>query len=200
MGEQAKVTIVVADDFSEIGKLALSYALDQGRAMVGDLHVVHVVTEADLDAMEGATRLEKLDSLFAKLPQRLWDRIGTAGKSVEGLAEMRITVHVRVGHPSDEIDRTAADYGAHMIVVGTHGRKGIERLVLGSVAEKLVRQAHCPVVVVRPRDFEGVRKSERPEPARPGEDLHSTRPELPHHYHSSQIINFRDFETTGFKF
>jgi hypothetical protein len=59
-----------------------------------------------------------------------------------------------------------------MIVVGTHARRGVEKLILGSVAEQLVRDAHVPVVVAHPKDFEGILRSARPDAPRPGQELH----------------------------
>jgi hypothetical protein len=60
-----------------------------------------------------------------------------------------------------------------MIVVGTHGRSGVKRLVLGSVAEALVRAACAPVVIAHPKHYEGLAKSARADAPRPGQDLSS---------------------------
>jgi len=202
MGEISNSVIVVADDFSETGALALGHALRMGRAGDAEVHVVHVVTEKELEAAEGGSRIEKMEAVLGKVPPQLWDRVGLAGGAVEGLHELKVHVHVRVGIPSDSIDRTAADYGADVIVVGTHGRRGVERLVLGSVAEMLVKTAHCPVLVVRPKNYADVRRSERPEPPRPGEELHSDNPRRSHIYASSQLMNWatRDVDTIGPRF
>jgi len=63
---------------------------------------------------------------------------------------------VKVGAPWQEIVRLAADEHADMIVMGTQGRSGLDRLLLGSVAERVVRHAPCPVLTVRPHpDDEG---------------------------------------------
>jgi len=56
---------------------------------------------------------------------------------------------VRVGHPAETILQVARDLRADMIVIGSHGRSGLGRVLLGSVAESVVRQASCPVLVVR---------------------------------------------------
>ncbi len=197
----AKAVIVVADDFSDTGALALSHSLRMARAGDASVHVVHVVTEADLAAVPGKTRMEKQDQLIGDLPSRLWDRIGTAGESVVGLSEIEVHVHVRIGKPAEALDQAAADYDADVIVVGTHGRRGVEKLILGSVAQGLVQNAHCPVLVVRPKDFAHARKSEHPEAAVPGEDLHAQRPRPSHVYTSSQTLSWstHDVETQGVK-
>jgi nucleotide-binding universal stress UspA family protein len=59
---------------------------------------------------------------------------------------------VRVGHPVDVILQAATDWPADLIVIGSHGRSGLGRVLLGSVAESVVRQAPCPVLVVRKED------------------------------------------------
>jgi nucleotide-binding universal stress UspA family protein len=59
---------------------------------------------------------------------------------------------IHVGKPSSEIIRTAAEWPADLIVIGSHGRHGIQRALLGSVAEEVMRHAPCPVLVVRARE------------------------------------------------
>lgn len=56
---------------------------------------------------------------------------------------------VRTGHPDREIIAAAKEVGADLIVLGSHGRTGVEHVILGSVAEKVLRKAHCPVLVVK---------------------------------------------------
>src|SRR5262249_45837619 len=64
----------------------------------------------------------------------------------------RVFGHVRVGRAHREIVQLASDMAADLIIVGTHGRTGIERFVLGSVAERVLRYAPCPVLVVKPKE------------------------------------------------
>jgi hypothetical protein len=63
----------------------------------------------------------------------------------------RIVSHVRFDSPAHEIADLAQDLEAHLVIVGTHGKRGLSRVLLGSVAEGVVRMAPCPVLVVRPR-------------------------------------------------
>jgi nucleotide-binding universal stress UspA family protein len=189
--------ILVADDFTEPGRLALEQALVLASPLEAQVHVVHVLTKGDIDAANGSTEIERLDHLLSRVPNEIWQRVQRAGEHPACRGALSVTVHVRNGTPAEEIDRIAADYGAHLIVVGTHGRKGLDRLALGSVAEKLVRTAHCPVLVARLRDYSGVRTSDFPEPARPGEDMSRQRPEGAHVYRSTQWMSFRKVETEG---
>ena len=57
---------------------------------------------------------------------------------------------VLVGYPAEEILNLAEDEGADLIIMGTHGRKGIDRILFGSVAEKIVKSSSCPVLTIRP--------------------------------------------------
>jgi nucleotide-binding universal stress UspA family protein len=56
---------------------------------------------------------------------------------------------VRIGDPGHEIADCAAEIGADLVVISSHGRKGVKRLLIGSVAERVVRLSHCPVLVLR---------------------------------------------------
>jgi hypothetical protein len=67
------------------------------------------------------------------------------------LSSVRIRAHLRLEAPAQEIAQIAADVEADLVVVGTHGKRGLARLLLGSVAEAVVRLAPCPVLVVRPK-------------------------------------------------
>jgi nucleotide-binding universal stress UspA family protein len=69
--------------------------------------------------------------------------------SLEAEAAQRVTSQVYVGTPAATIVKFAEDHPIDLIVMGTHGRTGLEHLMLGSVAEKVVRRAPCPVLVVR---------------------------------------------------
>ncbi len=197
MSTNTETVIVAGDDLAETGMTALRDALR--RAPFAHLHVVHVVNDEDLGQAPGETLLERQTHLLEHLPPKLWDRVGVAGSEVGGLPELEVSVHVRFGAPSKAINQIAADYDADLVVVGTHGRRGVQRFVLGSVAEALVRTASCPVLIARPKDHSGVRKSERPEPAVAGEDIHRQRPEGAHVYVSSQLMTWtkRDVDAIG---
>ena len=64
-------------------------------------------------------------------------------------AGVRLTTEVRIGNPTDEINAAAIDYGSDLIVMSTHGRTGLPHLLLGSIAERVLRTAPCPVLAVR---------------------------------------------------
>jgi nucleotide-binding universal stress UspA family protein len=172
---QAQNRIAVGVDFSSTSNHALHEAMRLARQLPGsELHVIYVLrTDKQLhDA-------KKLDELEAELRNKVDEMrehvINICAPESDGDPfSQELVVHVRLGDPAAAIHQTAVDVDADMIVVGTHGRRGLEKLILGSVAEELIRIAHVPVVVAHPKDFSNLRKSDRPEPARPGVDLQST--------------------------
>jgi len=68
-------------------------------------------------------------------------------------SEVQFFVHARIGKPADEILQLASDVGADLIFIGSHGRTGVERLLVGSVSERVMREAKCAVLVARPKTY-----------------------------------------------
>jgi len=145
-------SVLVAFDFGDTSKNALNYGRNLARAFGGRLHVLHVAdvisTSAaqfypegpgDPEAKATGLALSQLKTLLA----------------AEGAPEARPEVRVSAA-PAQTIVDYAAEIHADIIVVGTHGRSGVSRLFMGSVAEHVVRSAPCPVLVVRPSEHEFV--------------------------------------------
>ncbi len=137
--------ILVPTDFSEHGKAALAEAVDIARSCGAELHLLHVVEKSkaarnELNGDQEATRSQRA-SLNALLPP-------------EGEMDGRIVVELRIGSPHDEIVGYAAQANADLIVMGTHGRTGVARVLLGSVTERVLRNAPCPVLAIRRADGE----------------------------------------------
>ncbi|MCS6799006.1 MAG: universal stress protein [Myxococcota bacterium] len=133
-------------DFSETSERALRYAIDLAARLGADVRVVHVYQFPVYSLPEGVVlaRPEFVTQLTTELGRQLDDlvrRHGGHGVHLEGrLAE---------GVPWVEIDRLAGEMGADLVVMGTHGRTGVQRFLLGSVAEKVVRSCRVPVLTVR---------------------------------------------------
>ena len=140
-------------DFSECAEQARAEAIQLARALGGEVVLFHVAVEAPLYA-EGMLGMAEVQKIYDA--QRKW-----AEETLEArAAEMRAAgVPARwklsVGVPFAAIVRAAAEEGADMIVMGTHGRRGLEGLLLGSVANRVVRLAGCPVLTVRERRSKG---------------------------------------------
>jgi nucleotide-binding universal stress UspA family protein len=141
--------VVAGVDFSEVSINALKEAslLVEG-SKSAELHVVHVLPAAVPPPAIGAGDGSGL--LLVGTIEEATKALETALSPYRG-SDARIIGHVRVGRPDQEIAQIASDVGADLIVVGTAGKHGMERLLLGSVAESLVRHAHCAVLVHRPR-------------------------------------------------
>ncbi|HLA99758.1 MAG TPA: universal stress protein [Bacteroidota bacterium] len=139
--------ILVPVDFSEHSKNALQYAANLGRHFDAGLVLVYVVESVGYPADLGYGQVD-----ISAIEKDLADR---ARAELERLAEkysdanLQITTHVHTGRPFVEIIRAANDYHADMIVIATHGHTGVEHMLFGSTAEKVVRKAPCPVLVVR---------------------------------------------------
>ena len=159
--------ILVGMDFSDTAKVALEQAAEL--ALGRDLTELHAVYVLDLSVATGEKQpavgpnvWDAQDTLRSVLTEQL----DAARERDPKLAEsaVRVMVHVRIGSPVDEIVQLAGEIGADLIVLGTHGRRGLQRLWLGSVAERVVRMASSPVLVVRPKG-EARKASFQPEPA-----------------------------------
>jgi nucleotide-binding universal stress UspA family protein len=149
--------IVVGYDFSSLADLALVKAFElASREPVGEVHVLNVlIPMLDLTevATAGAMQVDlgpNVSDTYAALESRVGQAM-SKWQTETGRSFSRLTVHVRTEIATSEVAQLASDLDAELVVVGTHGRRGIRRLLLGSVAEAVVRQAPCPVLVVRPK-------------------------------------------------
>ncbi len=160
---------VVGIDFSDMSNKALDQALEVTNLRAGEVHVVYVEPEIPLDPMFAGAFQSAVtaESLLESVRQRASERLGVVQKEQGKLAVKRIVVHVRKGSAGDEIAQLAADLDADLVVVGSHGRRGVSRLVLGSVAERVSRLARCPVWIIRPKAHQGGERIPEIEPACP---------------------------------
>jgi nucleotide-binding universal stress UspA family protein len=146
--------IVVATDFSSFSAQALPRAMAFAFAFGARLTALHVVPDRAM--LESAGRLpfplsEEIDRFYEtelgwrrdELGRFLYDRLG-AQRPVE------VREVVRAGRPAEEIAAECRDVGASLLVLATHGKGGVLRALLGSVAERALRLAPCPVLTVRP--------------------------------------------------
>lgn len=144
--------ILVPTDFSEQGKTALMYAVafaDQFGAAVDLLHVMEPVPPGALLSYISLSDLKKsMEEDAEKNMEEL-----SAEWTDYAFPVKKIIVE---GHPFVEIIKHAKESNADMVVMGTHGRGAIAHMLLGSVAEKVVRKAPCPVLTVRHPEHEFV--------------------------------------------
>jgi nucleotide-binding universal stress UspA family protein len=137
-------------DFSDSSNQALKYACSLATQFGAELHLLNVISETGIitppiagyippDYYEEQKKFASEE--LSSYPQVLINHSGS------------VTRNVREGAPFVEIIRYAKDNEIDMIVMGTHGYSGIKHLILGSVAENVVRKAHCPVLTIHPENY-----------------------------------------------
>jgi nucleotide-binding universal stress UspA family protein len=151
-------TVIVGVDFSDTSALALVEAVKAARSRdANHVHVVHSILPVPTAGPMGAAYVTPVvDTTRAadELKQFVEKALAEAQKSFPNDGRPfvdRLTTHLGVSDPREAIAQLASDVDADLIVIGTHGRRGVSRFLLGSVAEGVVRIAPCPVLVVRPR-------------------------------------------------
>jgi len=150
--------ILAALSTDETGEFALFEAARiAGLRPDSELHVVHVVDEED--GVEPSD-LVSLERRLARAPAALEQQIDR----LQQVLPARVTAHVRAGLPARSILQAAVDINADLIVIGTHQPTRLESMIVGSVAERVLREAHCPVLVAVPKNYNGTAKSESIEP------------------------------------
>lgn len=138
-------TILVATDFSEHSETALKYAVELGRILDATLHVIHVVAVLPMIAPDvGIAYSSGMLESLTKTAEGELDKLVARFRGRVAMGPPRL----EVGDARDVIDKVAEHIGADLIVMGTHGRRGVRRFLLGSVAESVVRTAPCPVLTV----------------------------------------------------
>jgi nucleotide-binding universal stress UspA family protein len=142
-------TILAPTDFSETAEWAVAYALDLARRLDASLHLVHVVAyPIDVGGWPEAYGTT-LAGLREELKQDAALRLAKRAKSITGI---KVSTDLREGSPARAIVDAARDRKCDLIVMGTHGSGGFTHLLLGSVAERVVRTAPCPVLTVSSQD------------------------------------------------
>ncbi len=137
-------TLLVPLDFSEQATKAVDLALELADPST-TIHVVHVV-----EPTPAWMTVDPSVPIPPQFDQQLYDWTVEKLKQMFGSgAYQRIQTHCLMGDPSAEILNLAKQLSVNMIVMPSHGRKGLNRLFLGSVAERVLRGAHCPVLILR---------------------------------------------------
>jgi universal stress protein A len=140
--------LLVPTDFSPTADLAIEYAVDIASRYGASVLLLHVVDDPTVTSTY-------LDEYFADLPALRNDMRDDGMRRLSELAKRYAKANVdamgevAIGRPAPTIVREATTRKTDLIVMGTHGRSGVAHLMLGSVAEKVLRSAPCPVLTVR---------------------------------------------------
>jgi len=135
--------IACAVDFSEAARVAMEEAADQAARFQSELLLVHVNESA-----ASAGDMPPAPAALLASRHELERKLEVWRTEAERRSARPVVAEVVEGSPAEEIVRLATARNADLLVVGTHGRRGWRHLVIGSVAERVVRTSHCPVLVV----------------------------------------------------
>jgi nucleotide-binding universal stress UspA family protein len=141
--------ILYPTDFSASSLEALKYAISLARSCQSRLILMHVVNEKIFSEGLSLARISAPEALG----QELAAEAGHQLKMIIPAAEregLDVEMKILSGNPALEVIRYAKENSVDMIVIGTAGRSGVEHMMFGSTAEKVVRGAHCPVLSVKP--------------------------------------------------
>ncbi len=147
------------------------------------LHLCHVVGRGAIKAE--TTETSAIDAALERLHEWVVTKTGGADNPIC----LQIHLEVAIGDPADEIVQVAVDNEADLLLLGTHARKGVARLVLGSVAEKALHESPCAVLIARAPDFEGRARSPSIGPS-PEEGHKAFRPHAPRHHSSVEFSSY----------
>jgi nucleotide-binding universal stress UspA family protein len=147
--------ILAPTDFSEHSCYALSYARTFADRWGAELHLLNVIEPSVFPTEAGLTPmgLINLDNELSVAAQHAMADMLKRGE----LQGARTTTAIGYGRASSAIIEYAIQHGIDMIAIATHGRTGLEHLIFGSTAERVVRESPCPVLTVRPPNQENIR-------------------------------------------
>jgi nucleotide-binding universal stress UspA family protein len=140
--------ILVPTDGSTETERAVEHAAELADAHGAELHAVYVVNSATFAGLPMETSWEGVGDVLREEGESALERI----EEIVADYGVEVTSHLLQGSPSRRIVECAEDYGCDLVVMGTHGRGGIDRLLLGSVAEGVVRACSVPVLTVQVGD------------------------------------------------
>jgi nucleotide-binding universal stress UspA family protein len=148
-------TVLVPTDFSDASESALRYGKSMAEKFGASLHVVHVMEDLLAHAWAAEVYVSSMPQLRDEIEKESRQRLGALLTDAERKA-LRAETALLAGNPFLEIIRYAKAHDIDLIVMGTHGRGPIAHMLLGSVAEKVVRKSPCPVLTVREAQHEFV--------------------------------------------
>ena len=141
--------MLLATDFSAASDVALEYATTLAVRFGASLHLLHVIEDPSVaGSWIPELGLATVPPVCAAMIDEAADRLARLRNGLER-SGVKVTSEVMVGGPAAVIRDVAAARGCDLVVMGTHGRTGVAHLLLGSIAEKVVRTAPCPVLTVR---------------------------------------------------
>ncbi len=145
--------ILIPTDFSSYSQDAIDYGVQLAKALGSEIYLLYVFQEPMFIPSGPTVPMVPevgnwLDEVQKQERQKLDDIVESLGSQLK-----KVTPLFKAGNPVLEILKAAKEIPADLIVMGTHGRTGLPHFVIGSVAERVVREGHCPVLTVKPKAF-----------------------------------------------
>jgi nucleotide-binding universal stress UspA family protein len=141
-------SVLVPTDFSDASETALTYGRGLAEAFGASLHLVHVMEDLLAHAWAAEVYVAAVPNLREEIERESRQRLSAMLPEADR-ERLRAEIALLSGNPFIEIIRYAKAHDIDLIVMGTHGRGPIAHMLLGSVAEKVVRKSPCPVLTVR---------------------------------------------------
>jgi len=142
--------LMVPLDLSQHAHKAIRYAVRFAQQFGAEIDLVHVISPLGYDGLIIPTALQEVNTQLRKhAREELQKLVG-----MEEQYRIKLKADVLLGDPAHEIAKLAQERGTDMIVLTTHGRSGFTHALLGSVTERIVRHAPCPVFVVHAREHD----------------------------------------------
>jgi universal stress protein A len=142
-------TILVPTDFSEYAEYAFPWALQMAAGWQAKLILFHAVVPISPLAFPDSVYLPELQRMEADILADAEKRMAECVKKAQGSSAIIVETRVVVGEPVSEICQAVRREEADLVIMGSHGRTGLAHVLLGSVAERVIRHASCPVLVAR---------------------------------------------------
>ncbi len=147
----APKNILVPTDFSEYSDAALKKAIDIAEQYKAKIYLLHVIDEqirqCAVDYCIGAEVVERLEAESIKAAN---DKLQKEAAAIGKAKKLKIVFDVKNGNPAEVILKEQQEKKIDLVVIASHGKTGLMKQLMGSVADKVVKGAKCPVIVVKP--------------------------------------------------
>jgi nucleotide-binding universal stress UspA family protein len=145
--------IIVPTDFSKLSFSAFEYARNLAEQMGAEIHLIYVLEKTPpFLAMRSIDVPE--EEIMKKMEEEAKIQLKNLASEIKDDSNIKLNEVIKIGIDYEEIVNYSKECGGDLIVIATHGRTGVLHTLLGSVAEKVIRFAKCPVLVIKPEEEE----------------------------------------------
>lgn len=141
--------ICCAVDFSDTSRGAMEVAVDLARRLGAEVTLLHAYPIPGYTFPDGSVVASP--GMLQDLSDQADRHLEAWRRDAEAMGLAHVAIAKAIGDPSQEIARWAKEQKVDLLVLGTHGRSGLEHALMGSIAERVLRKAPCPVLTIRPR-------------------------------------------------